>query len=475
MVLPILLILSLLLALGHTAAAAPRAPWPVVTLSKSVYPSSIELGGTVTYTITLINSGDVAAQSVSVMDTLPVGFSYQPGSSRIYANGILISSGDPHISGRSLTWSNLSVPERRGDSFYGMHTFVQERCETWYFSWQLDRVRELMGYGAWVKQLFYGITPQTSGPQPCWVDFVNAAYDRGLKPVIRLQGEHGGSFWHKPPADGPGNYSSMASAFQRVVAGLPRRDGHRLYIEIWNEPNLNIEWGNAANPVEYGHFLEQTAAAIRALGDSRIVLLNGGLAPGGDIETLTFLDQMIANVPGSLWAWDLWSAHPYPSNHPPEYNIHRGTATYPQLTIDSYRREVQRLADWGRPYVKVVLTETGYDLWNGTFNWEGYPTINETNRADYIQRAFRDYWIAWPEVVGVCPYELSDPLGVWIQWDWLTAGGDHHHQYDAVQALDKSSPYAYGSLVITFRATAASVGGIYYNDCLLYTSPSPRD
>jgi len=162
MVLPILLILSLLLALGHTAAAAPRAPWPVVTLSKSVYPSSIELGGTVTYTITLINSGDVAAQSVSVMDTLPVGFSYQPGSSRIYANGILISSGDPHISGRSLTWSNLSVPERRGDSFYGMHTFVQERCETWYFSWQLDRVRELMGYGAWVKQLFYGITPQAT-------------------------------------------------------------------------------------------------------------------------------------------------------------------------------------------------------------------------------------------------------------------------------------------------------------------------
>jgi hypothetical protein len=97
-----------------------------------------------------------------------------------------------------------------------------------------------MGYGAWVKQLFYGITPQTQGPHICWVDFVNAAYDRGLKPVIRLQGEHGGSFWHKPHADWPGNYSSIAWAFQRVVAGLPRRDGHRLYIEIWNEPNLNI-------------------------------------------------------------------------------------------------------------------------------------------------------------------------------------------------------------------------------------------
>ncbi|MCK4317895.1 DUF11 domain-containing protein, partial [Candidatus Bathyarchaeota archaeon] len=358
----LLLGLSLLLVLGQSAVAAPEVPWPVVTLSKSVSPSSTNPDGTVTYTITLTNSGDVAAQGVTVVDTLPNGFGYQYGSSRVYANGILISSSNPNVSGRNLTWTNLSVPERRGDSFYGMHTFVQERCETWYFSWQLDRVRELMGYGAWVKQLFYGITPQTQGPHICWVDFVNAAYDRGLKPVIRLQGEHAGSYWHKPPADSPGNYSSIAWAFQRVVAGLPRRDGHRLYIEIWNEPNLNIEWSNAANAVEYGHFLEQTAAAIRALGDSRIVVLNGGLSPGGDIDPLTFIDQMVAHVPTSLWAWDIWSAHPYPSNHPPEYNIHRGSATYPQLTIDSYRRELQQLANWGRPYVRVLLTETGYNL-----------------------------------------------------------------------------------------------------------------
>jgi uncharacterized repeat protein (TIGR01451 family) len=160
----LLLSLSLLLVLGQSAVAAPEVPWPVVTLSKSVSPSSTDPGGTVTYTITLTNSGDVAAQGVTVVDTLPNGFGYQYGSSRVYANGILISSSNPNVSGRNLTWSNLSVPERRGDSFYGMHTFVQERCETWYFSWQLDRVRELMGYGAWVKQLFYGITPQTQGP-----------------------------------------------------------------------------------------------------------------------------------------------------------------------------------------------------------------------------------------------------------------------------------------------------------------------
>ena len=95
---------------------------------------------------------------------------------------------------------------------------VQDRCDIGYIAWQLDHVRNLMGSGAWAKQLFYGITAATTAPQPCWIDYVNAAYDRGLKPVIRLAGVHGGSFWHKPQPDWPGNYTSIAQAFARVAA-----------------------------------------------------------------------------------------------------------------------------------------------------------------------------------------------------------------------------------------------------------------
>jgi len=461
----VLLCLSLLLLVGgQSAAAAPALPWPVVTAGKSVSPGSTDTYGTVTYTITLQNSGDVAAQGVSVVDTLPDGFSYQWGSSSVYLDGVLISSSDPSVSGRILTWSDLGISAQRSGSFYGIHTFVQDRCENWYIDWQLDRALDLMGPGAWVKQLFPGINTLTQGPHNCWIYFVNGAYDRGLKPVLRLQGEHAGSYWHKPYADWPGHYGSIANAFQRVVNGLPRRDGHQLYVEIWNEPNLNLEWSRAANPVEYGQFLEQTAAAIRALGDSRISILNGGLSPGGQIDPLTFIDQMVGSVPNSLWAWDLWSTHPYPGNHPPEYNIHQGSATHPELTIDSYLRELQRLADWGRPYVKVVLTETGYDLWNSSCAWEGYASINESNRADYVTRAFRDYWATWPEVVGVCPYQLSDPWGSWAQWDWIAPSGQRHEQYPAVASMGKSYPDNPSSLVITFRATAAGYGGTFTND-----------
>ena len=57
-----------------------------------------------------------------------------------------------------------------------------------------------MGSGAWVKQLFYGITAATTAPQPCWIDYVNAAYDRGLKPVIRLAGVARRLFLAQAPA-----------------------------------------------------------------------------------------------------------------------------------------------------------------------------------------------------------------------------------------------------------------------------------
>ncbi len=451
------------LGLHASTAAEPRAPWPVVTLAKQVDKSWVQPAAQVTYTITLTNAGDIAATDVTVTDLLPAGFSYVRGSTQIRSNDALISTADPTSDGRNLRWGALTVPARRGASFYGINTFVQERCEIDYIAWQLDRARELAGSDGWVKQLFYNITPSTQRAPECWQSFVNGAYDRGLKPVLRLQGPRAGDVWQKPPADAPGNYAGIAQAYRRVVESLPRRNGHQLYIQIWNEPNLNVEWSGAVNAVEYGQFLTQTAAAIRDIGDSRIVLLNGPLAPGGNIAPADFINRMVSNVPGSLWAFDLWAAHPYPGNHPPEYNVHNGTAAYPTMTIDSYLAQLERLASWGRPHLKVLLSETGYDLGNTTFAWEGYPSINETNRADYMLRAYRDYWQGWAEVIGVTPYELLDPQGTWGVWDWLRLDGTHRPQYDAVRDLDKSYPYQPSVLRITFRATVASAAGTYYN------------
>lgn len=123
--------------------------------------------------------------------------------------------------------------------------------------------------------------------------------------------------------------------------------------------------------------------------------------------------------------------------------------------------ELERLATHGRPYLSTFLSETGYDLGNNSFGWEGFPPINEQNRADYMARAFRDHWHAWPEVAGVAPYELLDPQGVWTAWDWMHGDGSPRPQFNAVAALDKSAPQQPSVLRIVFRATAASAPGVY--------------
>jgi uncharacterized repeat protein (TIGR01451 family) len=432
-----LLWLMLVLSLLSAPQQVTGADGPQLTLTKSVSPATVAVGARVTYTITVTNSGNAAAEALVVQDTLPAGFAYRPGSSKATINNVTVSTADPTVSGRVLTWPGFRLPSGRSESFYGIHTFVQRRPESSYIDYQLNRSAELMGSGAYVTQLFDWIDPSWHGP-PNWMrDFVGRAYDRWLTPVVRLAGGRG-QYWIKPKPDADGSYTTWAQAFKRVVEALPRRDGHWLYVQIWNEPNLNEEWEGEANPTEYGRFLVETAAAIRSLGDPRIVILNAPLSPGGEYYYLNYLQDMLSSVPGSLWAFDVWASHPYPNNHPPEYNIHDGTANYQDATIDVYQRELEVLARYGRSGIKVLLTETGYALYQADFIFEGYPAINEANRADYVRRAFQNHWSQWPEVIGVCPYQLVDPEGHWWVWDWLWNDGRSHQQYDAVKAMTKS-------------------------------------
>lgn len=458
------LLLSLII-LHPLSAATAQSPSSMDEVSLTAWSSNLaEVGEQVTYTITLANSRPEDLPDVTVIDRLPEGFTYISGSTTVQANWQVISTADPVISGRELAWSPFTAPSAAYvyDNPYGIHTYVQDLCLKQYIDFQLDKALELVGAGGYVKQLFYPVTSSTSGPRQCWVEFVNGAYDRNLVPIVRIQGEWGGRYWLKPQADAPGDYTSIAEAYKRVVQGLPRRNGHTLYVEVWNEPDLPVEWSWSPSAWEYGRFFVDVAAAIHSLGDPRIKVLNGGLTPGNSNFT-----QQLVSVPGFVDSFDLWATHCYPHNHPPEYNLHSGTARYTQFAIDSYLLELDVLARYGgRSNVQVILTETGHALYENTFGFEGYPPIGESNRADYMVRAFQNYWLSWPEVVAVTPFELVDPYGTTGYMDWLYPTTDiPHQQYTAVKALPKPGPILVpGTLVITFRAQASDVPGTYYSD-----------
>ncbi|MGC9359282.1 MAG: hypothetical protein ACP5G7_02770 [Anaerolineae bacterium] len=465
--LPLALLLALAAIGGRLGESPAAAENPSLSLRLVASPAQVDAGDEVLYTLTVTNSAASDGSSPCIQVILPDGFQYVTGSAGLAYDGAAAPLSDPSETGQTLTWTPASLPGARTESPFGIHTFVQDAWSD--TAYQLDRVRELMGPGAFVKQLCYRITPATSGPDAAWVSFVNGCYDRGLVPVIRLAGNYdgGAGYWAKPVPP----YDDMAQAFRRVVAGLPRRYGHLLYIEIWNEPNLDLEWGGQANPTEYAQFLVAASAAIRSLGDARIVVMNGGLSPGvaysagGGYDWLGFIDGM-ASVPGALEAFDVWASHAYPGNRPPEQNLHAGNVTgYHELTVDAFRLELERLALYGRSGVDVLITETGYALGACDFcAIYGLPQIEEANRAEYVVRAYRDWWSSWPELRGVCPYQLQDPNGDWDEWDWIG-----HQQYDAVRAMNKSVTPAARVLTLTFRATAPASSGTFTCDASVAT------
>lgn len=421
-------------------------------------------GGQVTYHIRLLNwTAEILPDGV-ISHTLPPGFDYLSGSTQVTVGGWPITQADPIGRDGTLTWGPFQLPAagHTAHNPYGAHTFVQDLCLTDFIDFQLDQALELVGSGGYVTQLFYRITPATTGPDPCAVYFVNAAYDRNLVPILRLQGVWNPvGFWEKPDPGPNGGYVEIADAFARYVAGLPRRNTHPLYVTIWNEPDLWVEWSGAPSAVEYGRFFVAVSRAIRRLNDPRIRILNGAVTPANT----TFIRQLMA-VPGFVTAFDAWASHCYPYNHPPWYNIHHRTARYGNTVIDCYIEERDTIARYGgRTGLKFVVKETGHGLGDNLYAFEGFPPINESNRASYISSAFDSYWRVWPEVIAVTPFELGDP---WSGWDWLDwidyevsmdpfhFSYDPHAQYDAVAALDKprGDPVPHG-FEVTFRAKLA--------------------
>jgi hypothetical protein len=418
-------------------------------------------GGEVTYSIQLLNATDRILPDGVISHTLPAGFSYLPGSTRVTVGGWPIAQTDPIAAGRTLSWGPFRLPAagHTGHNPYGVHTFVQDLCAPEFIDFQLDQALALAGSGGYVTQLFYRITSETDGPDPCAVYFVNAAYDRNLVPILRLQGAwNPAGFWEKPDPGPKGDYAPIAAAFARYAAGLPRRNTHPLYVAIWNEPDLWVEWSGAPDAAQYGRFFVAVADAIHRLGDPRIRVLNGAVTPANR----AFIRQLLA-VPGFVNAFDAWASHCYPYNHPPWYNIHHGTARYGNAAIDCYVEERDVIARYGgRSGFKFVLTETGHGLGDRIYAFERFPPIDEANRAGYISSAFRDYWRAWPEVIAVTPFELGDPWGGWKWLDWidyrvsldpLRFDYTPHPQYPAVVALPKprGAPAPHG-FEVAYRA-----------------------
>lgn len=311
---------------------------------------------------------------------------------------------------------------------------------------QIQWAKHLVGPRGYVKNLFTGIDAQRREAKPEWIHFVKSAYEANLIPICRLAGHHNGRFWEKPMSDGGLDYTSMANAIRDIVKGLPQHEELPLYIEIWNEPHLPIEWSMAPSVEEYAHFLQQVSDSIRSLELPNVRILNAGLSP---------LKKMGEILPESLDSFDVLSSHPYPHNQPPSVNLKDGTVAQDrrEFTIDAYRDELKIMQQASHHEMPVMISETGYNLGNRLFS--DFPMINEKNRARYMVEAFRDHWLKSPEILAVTPFLLSAG-NEWSSFEWVppTSASDADGR-----PLEASLQYEYVSALAKVTENWGSVSG----------------
>ncbi len=98
------------------------------------------------YDVHLTASADLSGQTATLLATLPPGFSYQAGSTRV--NGLPAT--DPAVSGSKVRWDKLPAPNSRSRR-YGINTFLQDAMDPRHTATQFQWARSLGGPGTYVQ------------------------------------------------------------------------------------------------------------------------------------------------------------------------------------------------------------------------------------------------------------------------------------------------------------------------------------
>jgi polysaccharide biosynthesis protein PslG len=316
-----------------------------------------------------------------------------------------------------------AAPYQARSPEYGMSVFVYGNPGT------TERdLSKLTGIGfSWQKSLFRWRDIETDC-KGCynWGEadrVVKSSADAGLKIIARLDfqptwarvdGAHNGA---------PDNYQDFAdfvSAFMtRYKTGSP--NGTVQAIEIWNEVNLQREWGNAISPASAADYVRLLGMAYKAAkaADPNVLVITAGLSPTGWNDDTArpdddFLGWMyLAGLKGGK-NYDVLGAHG--NTQCPSVDAGYGNCpvladrmSHPSFYFRRIEQLRQIMVDHGDSAQQVWLLEFGWttDPVNPSYSW--YAT-SESRKADLIVEAFKYANRNWAPWIGVMTlWTLSDP------------------------------------------------------------------
>jgi polysaccharide biosynthesis protein PslG len=312
----------------------------------------------------------------------------------------------------------------------GVHTRLTDEVEEWKIQRTLQMVREM---GApWIVEYFPWAY---SEPQAGRLDFshadlvVNHARAQGLTVIARVDLV---PEWARP-ANSPAQYlpTERFMAYGNFIYAFVQHFKGRIgYLQIWNEPNLNNEWGGRPpDPQAYVRLLAVAFARAKE-ADPSVVVLAGALSPTLEndgaraLSDVAFLKAMYAAGAGQYF--DALAIHAYgrkaPADDPPAPAV-----------VNFRRAELLRevMVSNGDEKKAAFITEGG---WNDHPRW--IYAVSAVQRIEYTIQAYDWALHQWPWCAAVMMWAFrfpSDQYNVQDYFSFVTPQFLPKPIYEAVQ------------------------------------------
>ncbi len=248
---------------------------------------------------------------------------------------------------------------------------------------------------------------------------VDLAEQYDMELIVRLSNPPA---WTRAAGDAGGTYAppdNLEDYGDFVAAVVERYKGRVRYYQIWNEPNIYPEWGEATiSPEAYTELLKVGAERARAV-DPDVVIISGALAStidldgihvaGRNFNDLTFLQRM------------------YDAGAAPHFDV-LAMQGYGLWSGPTDRRMNPRVINFSRPQlVRHLMVRNGdaaKAIWISEMNWNAVPDeiadkrygqVTLEQQAEYLPLAYERIQREWPWLGVANAWYLKRATDAWEQ------------------------------------------------------------
>lgn len=324
-------------------------------------------------------------------------------------------------SSRTAAGTSANRPERARSPEYGMNVFLWGNPAT--TERDLKRIVDA-GFG-WQKTLFQWRFIEPAKGQFDWSEadrVVRASTAAGVKIVARLDFQpdwaRADKVFNGPP-DNYQDYADFVYAFvSRYSSSSPIGRVHA--VQLWNEQNLTIEWGNRPinqqQAVDYVRLLKAGYEAAKG-ADPSVTVITGGVAQTGTDNDQARPDDVYVRwmyEAGAKPYFDVLGAHAHGYKAPPTVSPDEAASnpTWGGHRFFSFRRveDMRRIMEeYGDGEKQIWVLEFGWtsDTVNQAYAWH---RVSEEEKGDNLVGAYRwaaEHWAPWIGVM--CLWTMPDP------------------------------------------------------------------